>query len=254
MTTLVPVLRSEWTKLRSLRSTVACFAVVVLAMIGLAVFMGARWAHQSGAIASSFDATDVSLSGVYIAELVVGTLGVLVIASEYGTGLIRATFAAVPRRRRVLVAKASVVTAGVVVVGELASFASFTLCQALLEHKQAGLSLADPGALRAVAGSGLYLGAVTLLGFGLGSAIRNTAGALSTFFGVMFVPTALVDLLPTSWRNVLINYMPANAGSQIFTVDRVHGALGPWQGLGVFCCYAAVALLLGMGLVSVRDT
>jgi ABC-2 type transport system permease protein len=251
---LAPVVRSEWTKLRSLRSTVACFGVLVVAMVGLAVFMGARWAHQSGSIVGDFDATNVSLSGVYIAELVVGTLGVLVIASEYGTGLIRATFSAVPRRRTVLVAKALVLTACVVTIGELASFASFGLCQALLVHKGAGVSLGYPGALRAVVGAGLYLGAVTLLGFGLGATLRNTAGGLSTFFGVLFVPTALVDLLPTSWRNELINYMPANAGSQIFTVDPVHGALGPWQGLGVFCCYSAAAVLLGLGLVSVRDT
>ena len=253
MTALAPVVRSEWTKLRSVRSTTACFGALVVSMLGIAVLMGARWAHQSGPILGKFDATNVSLSGVYIAELVAGVVGALVISSEYGTGLIRATFAAVPVRRRVLVAKAVVVTGGVVIVGEVAALASFAVCQALLSHKGVGVSLGDPGALRAVLGSGLYLGAVTLLGFGLGAAIRHTAGALSTFFGVLFVPTALVDLLPTGLRNHVINYMPANAGSQIFTVNAVHGALGPWQGLAVFSCYSVAAVLIGLLLVEARD-
>ena len=247
------VVRSEWTKLRSLRSTTVCVGVIVLAMVGIAVVMGARWAHQSGPINGKFDATNVSLSGVYIAELVVGALGVLVISSEYGTGMIRASFAAVPQRRAVLLAKLVVVAACSVVVGELTSFASFTTCQALLAHKGVGVSLSDPGALRAVIGTGLYFGATTVLGFGLGAAIRHTAGALSTFYAVLFAPSALVDLLPTSLRNDLINYMPANAGSQIFTVNNSNRALGPWQGLGVFSLYALAALIAGIALVGARD-
>jgi ABC-2 type transport system permease protein len=248
------VVRSEWTKLRSLRSTIVCVVFVVMAMLGIAVLMGARWAHQSGPIVGKFDPTNVSLSGVYIAELVVGALGVLVISSEYGTGMIRASFAAVPQRRAVLTAKVIVVSCCSVLLGELTSFASFTVCQALLSPKGVGVSLSDPGALRAVFGTGLYFGATTVLGFGLGAAIRHTAGALSTFFAVLFAPSALVDLLPTSLRNDLINYMPANAGSQIFTVNNSNRALGPWQGLGVFCLYAAAALIAGIVLVGARDT
>ena len=247
------VVRSEWTKLRSLRSTTLCVGFIVLAMVGLAVVMGARWAHQSGPISGKFDATNVSLSGVYIAELVVGALGVLAISSEYATGMIRASFAAVPQRRAVLVAKLLVVTASSLVLGELTSFASFSVCQALLAHKGVGQSLSDPGALRAVFGTGLYFGAVAVLGFGLGAAIRHTAGALSTFFAVLFAPSALVDLLPTSLRNTVINYMPANAGTQIFTVNGSNRALGPWQGLGVFSLYAAGALIAGIALVGARD-
>ncbi|MCU1656807.1 MAG: putative transporter transrane protein [Pseudonocardiales bacterium] len=247
------VLRSEWTKLRSLRSAYLSTGFVMLATVGLGILMGVRWAHQKGALDPAFDATNVSLSGFYIAQVIVGAVGVLTISSEYTTGMIRATFSAVPQRRAVLAAKALVVAGATFVIGEIASFASFGVCQALLVSKHAGVSLGDPGALRAVFGAGLYLTAVSLLGFGLGATIRHTAGALSGFFGILFAPTLIVDLLPTSWRNNLIDYMPANAGSQILTIVKVKGALPPWGGLGVFCLYAAAALLAGFALVRVRD-
>lgn len=247
------VLRSEWTKLRSLRSTVICTGVAVLFLIGLAIAMGIRWAQQSGPIVGKFDATNVSLSGIYLAQVILGALGVLAISSEYTTGMIRATLTAVPQRRAVLLAKALVLAGATLVVAEMASFAAFAIGQALLAPKHVSASLGDPGVLRAVAGGGLYLAAVALLGFGLGATIRHTAGALSAFFGLLFAPSALVDLLPTSWRNTLINYMPANAGSQIFTTVPTQGALAPWTGLGVFCLYVLAAVLAGFLLVNARD-
>lgn len=247
------VLRSEWTKLRSVRSTYLSTGLVVLMMIGLGTFLGARWAHESGALPDNFDPTNVTLSGVYLAQIVVGALGVLAISSEYTTGAIRATFAAVPQRRAVLAAKALVVAAATFVVGEVLSFVSFGIGQALLSSKQAGVSLGDPGVLRAVFGAGLYLTAVVLLGFGLGAAIRHTAGALCAFFGLLFAPNVIIELLPTSWRNAIIDYLPANSGSQIFTIVKVKGSLAPWAGLGVFCLYAAAALLIALLLVNRRD-
>lgn len=247
------VLRSEWTKLRSLRSTYWSGAAAALAVVGVAVFMGARWAHQSGSLPDGFDATTVSVSGVYVAQLIAGAFGVVAISSEYATGMIHATFSAVPQRRAVLAAKAVVVAAATFAVAEVASFVAFGSCQALLADTHAGASLGDPGVLRAVFGAGLYLTAIALLGFGLGALVRHTAGSVSAFFGLLFAPSAIVDLLPTSWRNAAIDYMPANAGSQIFTVDRVRGALSPWTGLGVFCLYVAAALLIGLVLVGRRD-
>ena len=247
------LLRSEWTKLRSLRSTYWSAAFVVLATVGLGIFMGARWAHQSGPIPPGFDSTNTSLSGVYIAQIIVGALGVLTISSEYATGMIRATFSAVPQRRTLLAAKAVVLAVATLVLAEAVCFVAFLSCQALLANKGAGVSgwwiqercgrSSGPACTTAAA----------LLGFGLGAAIRHTAGGLSAFFGLLFAPSAIVDLLPTDWRNDLINYMPANAGSQIFTIDNVKGALGPWAGLGVFCLYALAALVVGFVLTGVRD-
>jgi ABC-2 type transport system permease protein len=252
------VMHSEWTKLRSLRSSYWCVGVIALAMVGLAVLMGIRWAevlaHDPPGKGAGFDATNTVLSGVYLAQVVLGALGVLTISSEYSTGMIRATFAAVPQRRTLLAAKLAVLTGSVLVLAEVLCFASFGLGQSLLSRKGFGVSIADPGVLRAVSGAGLYLTAVSLLGFGLGALIRHTAGALSTFFGVLFALTVLSDLLPTDWRNHVINYMPANAGSQIFTVVPVHGALSPWTGLAVFCLYPTAALTGAFLLIGSRDT
>lgn len=247
------VLRSEWTKLRSLRSMIVCAALILVSMVGIALVLGIRWSQQTGRMPDGFDPTLVGLSGVYLAQIIAGTVGVLTISSEYTTGMIRATFSAVPQRPAILAAKALVLTAAMLVLGEVTSFASFTLAQGFLEHKHAGASLSDPGVLRAVVGAGLYVPAVALLGFGLGAVVRHTAGALSAFFAVLFAPTALVDLLPDSWRNAIIDYLPANAGSQIFTVVQSHDALAPWTGLGVFCLYAAVAIGAGFVLVAERD-
>jgi hypothetical protein len=250
------VLAMEWTKLRSLRSTVVCLGVVVVAMLTVAIVMGVRWSSELGTASGrgdKLDAANVSLSGLYIAQVVVGALAVLVISSEHTTGMIRATFAAVPRRRSVLLAKLVVVTGVTLVLAELLCFASFGICQALLAHTGRGASLSDPSALRAVVGGGLFLGVVALLGFGLGATLRNTAAALSALFGVLFALTALSDLLPTHLRNDVINYMPLNAGNQIFVTDHNTGALAPWTGLGVFTLYAVVALAGGFLLVNRRD-
>jgi hypothetical protein len=152
-----------------------------------------------------------------------------------------------------LAAKGIVFGVAMLLLGEVMSFAAFGIGQALLSGAHAGVSLGQPGVLRAVIGAGLYLSAAGLLGFGLGTMIRHTAGALSAFFGLLFGASVIADLLPTSWRNDIINYMPANSGSQIFTIVRSHGSLSPWAGLGVFCLYVVVSISVGLALVSIRD-
>jgi len=247
------VIGSEWTKVRSLRSSYVCAGLVALAMLGLAIALCARWAHQQGPVPDWFDAVNTSLSGTYLAQVVVGTFGVMTISSEHTTGMIRATFAAVPQRRAVFAAKVLMVGVPTLLLGELLGFSSFTVGQALLAHKDIGVSLADPGALRSAFGSGLYLGLAALLGLGIGAIVRHTAGAISLYFAVMFALDPVVDLLPTSWRNDLINYLPVNAGTQIFTTVNVKGALAPWNGLVVFALYAVAALLAGFLLIDIRD-
>src|ERR1700730_9936293 len=203
------LLRSEGTKLRSVRSTYWTAVVAVLATVALGAAICIRWRHDLTVHPedlSGFDATLTSLNGIYLAQVAVGALGVLVISSEYGTGMIRATLGAVPQRRAMLAAKAVVFAASTFIAGEILSFTAFGLGQAILGPSHGGASLGDPGVLRAVVGGGLYLTAVGMLGFGLGALIRHTAGALSAFFGILFALTAIVDLLPTSWRNHLIKY------------------------------------------------
>jgi ABC-2 type transport system permease protein len=250
------VLRSEFTKLRSVRSTYWTAGCAALATIAICVIICVQW--RSNLISGKdsvdgFDATLTSLNGLYLAQVAVGTLGVLVFSSEYGTGMIRATMAAVPQRRAVLAAKGLVFAASTLVLGEVLSFTAFTIGQSILSGAHASASISNPDTLRATIGGGLYLTAVGLLGFGLGALIRHTAGALAAFFGVLFATTALVDLLPTTWRNHIIDYLPANAGSQILTTVPTRSALGPWAGLGVLCLYATAAIIAATVLISRRD-
>ena len=203
------VMRSEWTKLRTVRSTYWTAVIAVLATVALGAVICARFATEIDNGKQSldgFDPTLTSLNGIYLAQVAIGTLGVLMISSEYGTGMIRATFMAVPQRRLVLAAKAMVFAAATFVAGEGMSFAAFGVGQLILgdahpptaPKARVAAALGDPDVLRAVFGAGLYLTAVGLLGFGLGALIRHTAGALSAFFGVLFALTVLVDLLPSS--------------------------------------------------------
>jgi ABC-2 type transport system permease protein len=238
------------------RSTYWTTVAAIVATIAVGIIICSQWRGnlESGKDSrDGFDATLISINGLYLAQIAVGTLGVLVFGSEYATGMIRATMAAVPQRRAVLAAKGFVFALCTLVVGEILSFGAFAIGQAILAPAQVSVGLGHPGTLRAVIGGGLYLTAVGLLGFGLGALVRHTAGALSAFFGVLFASTALVDLLPTSWRNTVIDYMPANAGSQILTTVPTHSALGPWAGLAVLTLYAAAAILAATILIVRRD-
>ena len=250
------VLRSEWTKLRSVRSTYWTVGICTLAAFLLAGIVCAHWAssikHDPSQLIG-FDPVLNSLDGLYLGQVAIGALGVMMISSEYGTGMIRATFGAVPQRRTLLAAKALVIAASTFVIGEVLSFSAFGVGQAFLSSAHAGGSLSNSTDLRAVFGGGLYLTAVALLGFGLGALIRHTAGALSAFFGLMFATSVIVDLLPTSWRNDVIKFMPSNAGSQIVTTVRTHDSLSTWTGFGVLCLYPAVVLLVAFLLVNRRD-
>jgi len=257
------VVRSEFTKLRSVRSTYWTLFAAVFLTIGLGV-IGAFVvpAHLQGHDRFTFNATRLSLSGVNLAQIAIGVLGVLVITSEYGTGMIRATLSAVPQRRLVLAAKGVVFAATALVVGLLASFVAFFVTQAILagQHPAAfagrslEASLSDPGVLRAVAGAGLYLAVLGLLGLGLGAIIRASAGAISALFGLLFVlPIFSAAALPQSWQDTINPYLPFNAGRDIFTVHADPGGLGPWAGFGVFCIYAVVALGIACVVISRRD-
>lgn len=248
--------RSEWTKLKTVRSTYWTALIALIGAVVIAAIICARMASLINAgkeSASSFDPTTFSLNGLYIAQVAAGVLGVLVISSEYGTGMIRATLSAVPQRLAVLGSKGVVFGLATLVLGEVMSFVAFGLGQALLAQAHAGVSLTDPGVLRAVIGGGLYLAVVGLLGFGLGALIRHTAGALSAFFGILFATSVIIDLLPSSWHNA-INYMPANAGSQIFAVQHTTTSLSPWAGFGLLCVYAATVIAAAAAVMTRRDT
>lgn len=249
------LLRSEWVKLRSVRSTYLTGAAVALATVALAAVTcwRYRWLLAHGQDGGGFDPTALTLNGTRFAQLAAGALGVLTVSSEYSTGMIRASLCAVPRRQTFLAAKATVFAAVTVAVGAALSFAAFGIGQAIIAGRHAGSSLNQPGVLRAIAGAALYLTVVGLLGFGLGAAIRHTAGALTALFALLFVPTGIVDILPLSWHPAVEKYLPVNAGSQAFTVPHNPRFLGPWTGLGVFSLYAFVAVTVAAVLIQRRD-
>ena len=248
------ILRSEFCKLRSVRSTfwtlgAAVVFNVALAALGAIFLPGALSPDEKATV----DVTRLSLAGIHLSQIAFGVLGVLVITSEYRTGMIRATLSAVPQRRLVLAAKAIVFAATALIIGIISSFAAYFAFQAFLTDDSLQSSIGDPGVLRAVTGGGLYLTVLGLLGLGLGVIIRASAGAIAALFGLLFVPPILLQLLPRSWQTTIGPYTPMDAGSQIFIVHQHAGSLPPWTGFGLFCLYAAVALTVGVLLINHRD-
>lgn len=248
------VVLSEWTKLRSLRSTIFSMLAAVVFIVGLSVLVPsvtvAHWPPHNPREAAGFDPTSRSLAGIFLAQLAIGVLGVLLITGEYATGMIRATLAAVPSRLPVLWAKAAVFAAVTLVLTVPSVLGAFLIGQSILgaKHLQAGLG--DPGVLRAVLGAALYLTAVGLLGLGLGALLRNTAGGISALFGVLFVLPIIVRFLPASWADPIDKYLPSTVGEGITHVHADPAALAPWAGFALFCGYAAV--ILGLAAIRLR--
>jgi ABC-2 type transport system permease protein len=243
--TLARVIRSEWTKLRSLPSTAWSLLAAAVLIVGVgALYSLLRVARPPGdpAAVAAFDPTAVSLAGVQLAELAVGVLGVLLIAGEYATGTIRVSFAAVPRRLPVLWGKAVVVGLTTLLLCLPAALAAFLVGQSILSSERLGVTLSHPGVARAVVGSALYLSAVGLLGLGLGALLRSTAGAVAGLFGVLFAPQLLAGLLPAAWSDRVYPYLPVPAGVAVTAVRPDPAALAPWSGFAVFCLYVAVVL------------
>jgi ABC-type transport system involved in multi-copper enzyme maturation permease subunit len=254
---LPSVLRSEWTKLRSVRSTYWTLLAAAAATIGLSAILCAvyvaQYAHVSASDKATFNPASFSLTGAYLAQLAIAVLGVLVVTSEYGSGMIRSTFAAVPRRLTVLSAKAVVFVGVTLVVTTSAAVVAFLVGQSILSSKGIGVGLGSPGALRAILGTGLYLAVLGLLALSLGTIIRKTAGGIAAVFGLIFVLPIVGSLLPSS-MNAIQEYLPSEAGQALIYGSR-HGvtALSPWVGFAVFATYAVVALVIAGTTLIRRD-
>lgn len=241
------VLRSEWTKFRSLKSTVWTLLVAVVLMVGLAVTFAAVSAAMYDGFTSQqqadWSAVGTGLSGLTFAQLAIGVLGVLMVTGEYSTGMIRATLTVVPLRLPVLWGKLGVFAVAVLALSLATTFASFLLAQALLSTEGLDVSLSADGVLRSVAGAAVYLTLVGMIGIAVGSLVRSTAGGITTVLGAFFVLPPLVQLLPESWTSTFVQYLPSNAGAAVYDgTQGVDDPLSPGAGLAVLCAYA-VALI-----------
>jgi ABC-type transport system involved in multi-copper enzyme maturation permease subunit len=253
--TQVRVALSEWTKLRSVRSTWYSLGTAVVATIGLAALVSAIAANHYPHMRdkAEFHPLEVNLVGVQLAQLAIGVLGVLVITAEYSTGMIRASFTAVPKRLPVLWAKAAVYGLTLLALMIPSVLIAFVVGQAILSRHHINITFSHPGVARAVIGAALYMTVVGLFGLGLGAIVRNTAGGIAAFAAIMFVLPPLLNVLPANWNNAAAPYLPLAAGEAILAITPGNH-LSPWVGLLLFCGYAAAALGVAAVLLVRRDT
>ena len=241
------VVRSEWTKLWTLRSTRWSLLAAVIAQGALGILVAAvqmnRWTHLSVHDRVTFDSIDSGVGGYHLAQLAIGVLGVMIITGEYSTGMIRSTFMAVPKRLPVLWAKIGVFSAVTFVLMLVSTVISFFVVQAIVTQHHVQHSIGDPHALRAVIGTALFLTVLGILATGIGALIRNTAGGIAFFVFLLFVLPGIVDILPASTGDAINPYLPLNAGFTVTTstFENSHH-LSPWGGFALFCGYAAVAV------------
>jgi ABC-2 type transport system permease protein len=255
--TMLNVIRSEWTKLWSVRSTRWTLLSTILVTWALTVLIAwgtvANWDEVSPQDRATFDPTSQSLAGIVLGQFAIAVLGALVITSEYSTGGIRTTFTAVPARLKVLSAKFVTFLVVALVTGLLTSFVAFFLGQLFYATKDVEAHLSDPHVLRAVIGGGLYIAGSGMFGFAFGALLRKTAAAISVAIAMLFVLPLLSNALPGKWGDTITRYFTMNAGSHITDVRRAEDALSPWAGYAVFTLEWALVLAVGAYLVNSRD-
>ncbi len=246
--TTARVLRSEWTKLWSLRSTWITLGIGLLFLVGFGVIAAIQYKSKlhSGQMLDTqwvgSSTLSLSLFGTNFAELALGVLGVLVVAGEYSTGMIRSTLAAVPRRLPVLWCKAAVYGVVALVVGTVGAFVTYLIDHYILAGTSAAQSITESGVLRSLFGAGLYLAIIGVIGAALGVLMRSVAGSVAVLIGVLLLVPTLVLLLPHSWQNHVTEYLPSNAGQAMFALHHNASTLSPTAGLFVFLGWTVLAL------------
>ena len=250
-------LASEWVELRSVRSTYLALAAAAVAAIAVGYLVThsdvTHWGTMTAQAKATFDPVSDSFSGLGLAQLAFGTLGILVISSEYSSGLIRTTFAANPRRRAVLAAKATVAGAVSLVAGEVIAFATFFTGQQALSAGHLQVTLAHPGALRGVLAAGFYLAVMAWVGLGLGALIRHTAGAITTMSAVVFLLPQIIHALPAPWNAQAGRYTLNLAAQQMIAQHPQQGYFGAGPSALIVAGYAAAALTTAAVLITRRD-
>jgi ABC-2 type transport system permease protein len=250
--TFARVTKSEWIKWRSLRSTWAVLGAAVLGMLAIGLIVAYNTRHITGNQDANDLASSATLQGYYLGQLLIGALGVLFVSSEFSTGMIRSTFAAVPRRLPVLWAKLVVFLVITAVVMTTITIVTFLASQAVIGHYRTGFSLGDPGVWRVVLGTSLYLVLIGVIGGMIGWLVRSTPGSLVSFFALIFVLPQLFSLFGSAGKHIT-QFFPSQAGEAFASAAPEPPNLSPGAGVLVLCAWAVVAVVLAAVTLRRRD-
>ena len=255
--TLASVTRSEWIKFRSVRSTLMGVIVTTVLTVGLGALITtavrANWNQMDPIRKLAFDPVSTSLGGTLFAQFAVGVIGTLFITSEYSSGSIRTTFAAVPRRSLVVTGKLVVLVGSLLVVTEAVCVATFLLGQSIFSGVVPTASLGDGAVLRSVLLGGVYLTLLAVLGLALGLILRQSAASISTFTSLLLVIPIILFLLPQSWQNATTKFMPSALGRSMMSTTAPENFFGAWTATSLLVIYVIVAFAVGVVLLLRRD-
>jgi ABC-type transport system involved in multi-copper enzyme maturation permease subunit len=253
-------IRSEFTKIRSVRSTWWTLLVLVVISVGIGAAISAgvaaNWSHTSASDRATFDATQISVAGLFfLGQLVIVVFGAIVLTAEYSTGMIRTSLTAMPRRVTLFAAKAIVFALVALVVTIVTAFVAFFLGQAILTSTHESATLSQPNVLRAVIGGALYVTLCGLFAFAAGAIFRHTAATITSIIGLLFVIPILAHLLPSNWYDDIARWLPSSTGDAISVVvgPGPDHLFSPWGQFAVFAVYTAVLLVVGGILFRKRD-
>ncbi|GAA1150159.1 ABC transporter permease subunit [Streptomyces hebeiensis] len=258
MASIPAVLRSEWTKIRTVSSTtwtlISALVVTVALGAALSALLSSTFDELPPTQQATFDPTFTSFSGMALGQLAMVVFGVLVIGSEYGSGMIRNSLAAVPQRATFLFSKILVAGVLALVTGLVTGFLAFFLGQALLgDH---GTTLGEPNVLRAVVGSGLYMALIAVFSMGVAAMLRSSMLSLGILMPFFFLVSQILSAVPVAKK--VARYFPDQAGSKIMQVlpdamDSAKAPYGPWGGLGIMALWVVAALVGGYVVLKKRD-
>lgn len=265
------LVRSEWIKFRSIRSTWWCYAIIVVLTIGLAALLGLyapivglpEGAEVTEAVANA-QIVNLSISSVGFTVLVAAVLGVLIITGEYGTGQVRSTFTADPGRTGAVLAKAVVLAVATFVVSAVSTWIGVALVTLFQADKGVEADLADPAVFMPILGSSVYVTGIALLAFGIGLLVRSSAGGIAIALGVLLVlPIVLqlfAGLVNQQWLLDVSRFLPDQAGSQLYTYERSADQPAPegvvlngWAGGGILAAWVVAIGVIATAAVKKRD-
>ena len=255
--TLMSTTRSEWIKFRSVRSTIMGFLVTFVLTIGLGVLITVairgHWSQSSPTDKFTFDAVSTSLAGTYFASFAVGVIGILFITSEYSSGSIRTTLAAVPNRVRLTLSKLIVLASSMFIVGEVVCFVTFLIGQAIFSGVVPTASLSNGAVLRSVLLAGVYLTLLAVLGFAIGLILRQSGACISVFTSILLIIPIIILFLPQSWQTSVTKYEPSELGRAMMSTSPPGSDFGAWTSLAILLVIVAVVLGFGTTMLARRD-